>query len=59
VILALAAEGADSETKSQLVATLGGEMPDKNFYKEVLTTIKVCNHHIANTMHTSNTRRNK
>ncbi|XP_060864643.1 leukocyte elastase inhibitor-like [Metopolophium dirhodum] len=40
VILALAAEGADSETKSQLVATLGGELPDKNSYKEVLSTIK-------------------
>ncbi|CAI6367456.1 unnamed protein product [Macrosiphum euphorbiae] len=40
VILALAAEGADSETKSQLVATMGGELPDKNSYKEVLSTIK-------------------
>ncbi|XP_022183276.1 antitrypsin-like [Myzus persicae] len=40
VILALAAEGADSETKSELVATMGGELPDKNSYKEVLTTIK-------------------
>ncbi|XP_050066675.1 antichymotrypsin-2-like [Aphis gossypii] len=40
VILALAAEGADTETKSQLVATMGGELPDKSSYKEVLTTIK-------------------
>jgi len=49
--MALAAEGADSETKSQLVETMGGELPDKNSYKEVLTTIKVCILHIVNTMH--------
>jgi len=52
--MALAAEGADSETKSQLVETMGGELPDKNSYKEVLTTIKVCHHYnmnIVNTMH--------
>jgi len=46
VILALAAEGADTETKSQLVATMGGELPDKSSYKEVLTTIKVSSNHI-------------
>lgn len=41
VILSLAAEGAEAETKSQLVETLGGEVPDKNTYKEILTSIKV------------------
>lgn len=41
VILAIAAEGAQGETKSQLISTLGGELPDKDSYKEILTSIKV------------------
>lgn len=41
VILTLAAEGAESETKNQLITAMGGEYPDKNSYKDVLTSIKV------------------
>ncbi|VVC24373.1 Hypothetical protein CINCED_3A019103 [Cinara cedri] len=39
-ILALAAEGAEAGTKSQLIDVLGGELPDKNSYKEMFTSIK-------------------
>lgn len=42
VIMALAAEGSEEETKSQLIEALGGQIPDKNSYKEILTSIKVC-----------------
>jgi hypothetical protein len=42
--LALAAEGAEAETKNELIEILGGNLPDKNTYKEILTSIKVSTH---------------
>lgn len=47
VILALAAEGAESDTKNQLIAAFGGELPDKDSYKDVLTSVKVSCAHIG------------
>jgi len=39
-IFTLIAEGADAETKSQLVQAMGGVLPDKSSYKELFTSIK-------------------